>query len=172
MRFVRMLIGYLLACVGAAFVLGLFAFAPTSIEAFFDQLPDIADKAWSVLFYLAAALALFGAIPAIIAFQYAESNAIRTWVYYELVGAAIGMALYWLAHGTDTVPVKGDGNVYSTITFGVVGAVLGLLYWLFSGRYAGLDHKPATASRMPVDSRARPSNARPGTGATKKPATA
>lgn len=172
MRFVRMLIGYLLACVGAAFVLGLFGFAPASIEAFFEQLPDIADKAWSALFYLAAALALFGAVPAIIAFQYAESNAIRTWVYYELIGAAVAMALYWLAHGTETVPVKGDGNVYSTITFGVVGAVLGLLYWLFSGRYAGLGNNQATTSRMPVDARSQISSARPGVGTSKKPATA
>ena len=171
MRFIRMLIGYLLACVGAAFVLGLFAYAPTSIESFFDQLPEIAEKAWSVLFYLAAALALFGAIPAIIAFQYAESNAIRTWVYYELVGAAIAIALYWLAHGTETVPVKGDGNIFSTIAFGVAGAVLGLLYWLFSGRYAGLDHKYASAPRMSADTRPSPS-VKSGAGASKKPATA
>ena len=175
MRFVRMLIGYLLASFGAAMALGLFAFAPSSIEAFFDQLPDIAEKAWSISPYLTGIVALFGAVPALIAFQYAEANSIRSWVYYELVGAAVAMGLYWLAHGTETVPLKGDGNIYGTIAVGVSGAILGLLYWLFSGRYAGLDHKstapagnrPASAAR-PQAAMAKPSGSATG----KKAATA
>lgn len=140
MRFLRMLIGYLLACFGAAMALGLFAFSPNSIEGFFDKLPEVMDNAWSVSPYLTGAIALLGAVPAVIAFQYAESNGIRSWVYYELVGAAVAIAAYWLAHGTEATPVASEGNTYSTIAFGVAGAVLGLLYWLFSGRYAGLDN--------------------------------
>ena len=146
MRFLRMLIGYLLACFGAAFVWSAFALAPNSIEAFFDRLPEILEGSWGYTMpYMWGAVVLLGAVPAILAFQYAESNHIRSWVYYELVGAAIAILAYWLAHGTESVPLKSEGNVYGTITLGVSGAVLGLLYWLFSGRYAGLDHT-ATAN--------------------------
>lgn len=160
MRFLRMLVGYLLACFGAAMALGLFAFAPNSIEAFFDKLPEVLESAWNVSPYLTGAVALLGAVPAVLAFQYAESNGIRSWVYYELVGAAVAIAAYWLAHGTGSVPDSNEGNTYSTIAFGAAGAVLGLLYWLFSGRYAGLD-QPATAT-----------NNRPGTTTGAKPQTA
>jgi MFS family permease len=147
MRFLRMLIGYLLACFGAAFVWSLFALSPPSIEAFFDKLPELLESAWGYTMpWMWGAVSLLAAIPALIAFQYAESNGIRSWVYYELVGAAMGIAAYWLAHGTETVPVRADGNIYGTITLGVAGAVLGLLYWLFSGRYAGLD-RPSPANR-------------------------
>ena len=151
MRFLRMLIGYLLASFGAAMALGLFAFSPNSIEAFFDKLPDLLESAWSISPYLTGVIALLGAVPAIIAFQYAESNGIRSWVYYELVGAAVAIGLYWLAHGTETVPLSSQGNIYSTIALGVSGAILGLLYWLFSGRYAGLDQaKPVVPVRPAV----------------------
>ena len=173
MRFFRMLIGYLLACVGAAMALGLFAFSPPSIEAFFDQLPDVAEKAWGIVFYLAGAIALLGAVPAVIAFQYAESHSIRSWVYYEIVGAAVAVSLYWLAHGTETVPLRSEGNTYSTIAMAVSGAILGLLYWLFSGRYAGLDHKPASTAR-PGNTPIRPQTPISKTTpvSSKKPATA
>ena len=31
---------------------------------------------------------------------------IRSWVYYELVGAAMAIGAYWLAHGMETAPVR------------------------------------------------------------------
>lgn len=171
-RFFRMLVGYLLASFGAAMTLGLFAFAPTSIEAFFDRLPEILENAWHasigswVVNGLWGVMALLGAVPAIIALQYAESNRIRSWVYYELVGGAVAIAGYWLAHGTETVPLRSDGNVYGTITFGVAGAVLGLLYWLFAGRWAG--HETAIPVNRPGTGSGTPN--RPQTGAGKPPA--
>jgi hypothetical protein len=172
MRFLRMLIGYLLACFGAAMALGLFAFAPNSIDAFFDKLPEVLDNAWGISPYLTGAIALLGAVPAVLAFQYAESNGIRSWVYYELVGAAVAIAAYWLAHGTESVPLRSEGNIYSTIAFGVAGAVLGLLYWLFSGRYAGMDGT-ATAARPGTGVRPQTAMGKPpGPAAAKKPATA
>jgi hypothetical protein len=159
MRFLRMLVGYLLACFGAAMALGLFAFAPNSIEAFFDRLPEVLENAWSVSPYLTGAVALLGAVPAVLAFQYAESNGIRSWVYYELVGAAIAIAAYWLAHGTESVPLRSEGNIYSTIAFGVAGAILGLLYWLFSGRYAGVDHGMTANNGRPGLAAGKPQSA-------------
>ena len=126
MRFLRMLVGYLLASFGAAMALGMFALSPNSIEGFFDKLPEVVEGAWGVSPYLTGAVALLGAVPAVLAFQYAEANSIRSWVYYELVGAAVAIGLYWLAHGTETVPLKAEGNIYSTIAVGVAGAVLGL----------------------------------------------
>ena len=171
MRFLRMLVGYLLACFGAAMALGLFAFAPTSIEAFFDQLASVAESAWSVSPYMTGAIALLGAVPAIIAFQYAESNGIRSWVYYEIVGALVAIAAYWLAHGTESVPLRSEGNVYSTIAFGVTGAILGLLYWLFSGRYAGMD-SAASVNNRPGLAKPQSAMAKPGQTTGKKPATA
>lgn len=140
MRFLRMLAGYLLASIGAAMVLGMFAFAPPSFDQFMDRIGEVAENAWSVIWYLAGAIAFFGAVPAIIALLYAEHHKIRTWLYYELVGAAVAVLAYWLAHGTELTPARGEGNLYSTIAFLVSGAVLGLLYWLFAGRYAGQDH--------------------------------
>lgn len=163
MRFLRMLIGYLLASFGAAITLAMFALAPGTIEGFFDKLPEIAEGAWSISPYLTGAIALLGAIPAMLAFQYAESNAIRSWVYFELIGAALAIALYWLAHGTETVPIRSEGNVYSTIAVGVSGAVLGLLYWLFAGRYAGMNSAA-------VEPRPQPMTRSPA--AAKRPATA
>ena len=149
MRFLRMLVGYLLASFGAAMALGMFALSPNSIEGFFDKLPEVVEGAWGVSPYLTGAVALLGAVPAVLAFQYAEANSIRSWVYYELVGAAVAIGLYWLAHGTETVPLKAEGNIYSTIAVGVAGAVLGLLYWLFSGRYAGMRHATTAANNRP-----------------------
>ena len=172
MRFLRMLIGYLLASFGAAMALGMFALSPNSIEGFFDKLPDVVEGAWSVSPYLTGAVALLGAVPAVIAFQYAESNSIRSWVYYELVGATVAIAAYWLAHGTEATPLRGEGNIYSTIAFGVAGAVLGLLYWLFSGRYAGMssstaaDNRPGSGASKPQSAPSKPpstNNKRPAT---------
>ncbi len=171
MRFLRMLVGYLLASFGAAMALGLFALSPNSIEGFFDKLPEVVEGAWGVSPYLTGAVALLGAVPAVLAFQYAEANSIRSWVYYELVGAAVAIALYWLAHGTETVPLKADGNIYSTIAVGVAGAVLGLLYWLFSGRYAGMNHATAANNNRP--GAGKPQTAMSGKpGNNKRPATA
>jgi hypothetical protein len=173
MRFLRMLIGYVLASFGAAMALGMFALSPNSIEGFFDKLPEVVEGAWSVSPYLTGAVALLGAVPALIAFQYAEANSIRSWVYYELVGAAIAIGLYWLAHGTETVPLRSEGNIYSTIAVGVAGAILGLLYWLFSGRYAGMDGATAVNSR-PGSGSGRPQTAtsKPTNNNNKRPATA
>lgn len=172
MLFLRMLIGYLLASFGAAMALGMFALSPNSIEGFFDKLPEVVEGAWGVSPYLTGAVALLGAVPAVLAFQYAEANSIRSWVYYELVGAAVAIALYWLAHGTETVPLRSEGNIYSTIAVGVAGAVLGLLYWLFSGRYAGMGNG-ATAANRPVAGKPQTAmSGKPGNNNNKRPATA
>ena len=171
MRFLRMLVGYLLASFGAAMALGMFALSPNSIEGFFNDLPTVVEGAWGVSPYLTGAIALLGAVPAVLAFQYAEANSIRSWVYYELVGATVAIALYWLAHGTETVPLRSEGNIYSTIAVGVAGAVLGLLYWLFSGRYAGMSDG-TTATIRPVAAKPQSAMApKPGNN-NKRPATA
>ena len=167
MRILRVLIGYALAAFGAGFAISALAFSPGSLDAAIDKAPEIFEKAWNSSPFMGTVIAVLGAIPALIAVQYAEHHKIRSWTYYALLSAAVGIAAYWLAHATETVPTKSDVNLYSTIAFGLAGLVFGTLYWIFSGRHAGMGAaiqqpavKPQVAAMKskPVDMKVKTEN--------------
>jgi hypothetical protein len=149
MRILRILVGYLIACFGAALALGVYTygFSAGSFDAALDKAPDIIESAWNISPPLTGVILVIAAIPALLLIQYAESNKIRSWAFYALVAAAFAVAAYWLAIGTEMGSLASDGNLPATLAFAVSGLVFGTLYWLFSGRHAAMPYitPPSTA---------------------------
>jgi hypothetical protein len=148
MRIIRILIGWLVACFGAALTYAILGHSPGTLDAALDQAPTILDKGFADSMSLTAAIAFFSAIPALLGVQYAEQYSIRSWMYYAILSLVFAVAAYWLAIGAETVPSKTEGSLYGTVTLALMGLVFGTIYWLLAGRYAGLDAgaaKPVTA---------------------------
>ena len=78
---------------------------------------------------------LFVALAAVIA----ESQGIRSATFYVFVGlviAAAGFAAQYLAEASSADTVL---NIYGLAAYLATGITGGWVYWLFSGRYAGVD---------------------------------
>ncbi|MYZ49344.1 hypothetical protein [Propylenella binzhouense] len=82
---------------------------------------------------VAAAAAVVAALPAFVAILAAEILAIRSVLFYLLLGGSIGIGGGLFLHAPDGVLAAADAQL-----FGATGCVGGLAYWLMAGRGAGL----------------------------------
>lgn len=147
-RFLRVLIGFAVACLAAAYTKLLFAVTPAELAALpsdlaADRLAEIADKGWK----FAVLFGLFALPFAIVALAVGEGLGVRNWTYYTLV--ALGIALVgFIAQWQSEAPNAAYTVVanYSLIAYLTTGFMAGLFYWLFSGRVAGVPAMP-----QPVD---------------------
>ena len=134
MSVLRVLAGFILACLASAFIQLGFA-TPNEI------LTDDPNKlSWSFEQALLAAThsAVFSAPFALVAAAISEWQSIRSWVYYALAGIAIAIAgfisLYSSESGIGTTTIV---NNYALAAFLCAGLVGGLVYWVIAGRNAG-----------------------------------
>ena len=133
-RFAVILGGYLLACLAAAAMLGILAFA-TGQTAPGDELGPYALPALiGMAPIIAIFVAYFAFLPAILIVALAEWFGWRSWLAYALGGGLVGVAVYVLQSAT-----RGDTPASELLPImAASGIVAGLAYWLMAGRSAGL----------------------------------
>jgi hypothetical protein len=137
MRVIRVLFGFIVACLAAAAALVLFVYTPAE----FASVPsDIAADRVSeaALFALAITphIMLFAALPMLIGIVFAERNEIAGLPFYLLVGIAIAAIGFLAQHFSEAPGQPTILRNYALIAFLTTGAVAGFFYWLISGRYA------------------------------------
>jgi hypothetical protein len=137
-RFVRVLIGFSVACLVAAYTKLLFAVTPAELaglpsDVAIDRLAWLADLGWKI----ALLFALFSLPFALIGLSVGELRAKRGWSYYAVVAlgvALVGFAAQWASE------VQGAPSVmtqYALAAYATAGVTAGFSYWLVAGRYAG-----------------------------------
>jgi hypothetical protein len=144
-RMIRVLFGFVVACLAAGLTIVLFVTTPVELantpsNALSDALVS------NGLLALAAAThsAVFAAPFALIGAVLGEWRGLVHWTYYVLVGIVIAglgfFAQYWSEGGTQASIV----NNYALVAFLTTGFVGGMIYWLFAGQFAHKDDGPRT----------------------------
>ena len=141
-RVVRVLIGFVLACLAAGTTIVLFVHTPPELvsqPAPGERLPEAG--VWA----LAAAthFAKFAAPFALIAAVFAEWRNIGSWTYYVLIGIAVAVTGFLAQHASEAAGQASILHNYALSAFLATGFVGGFVYWLFAGRHAALPRPPA-----------------------------
>ena len=130
----RVIIGFVFACLAAGFTMVLFVYTPLELatELIGERLSEAA------LLSLAAGThsAVFAAPFALIGAGFGEWQRIGSWLYYVLVAIAIAGVGFLAQFWTEATGEASIVNSYAVTAFIVTGFVAGIVYWLFSGRYA------------------------------------
>ncbi len=151
----RVLFGFIVACLVAGVVTVAFVVTPADIAALPAEAQTERLGNAGVLSLLAATHSAIFALPfAIIAIGIAELSRVRSWIYYVLVGIAIALGGF-AAEYADEVPGQPSiFNDYALGAFIAVGVLSGLAYWLVAGRRAGGkrgDVPPPPAAAPPAE---------------------
>ena len=137
-RLLRVLIGFVLGCLAAGLALVLFVFTPGE---FAGLPPDVAISRFPQLMrlaaFVAAQAALFAAPFALVIAVIGEWQRNRNWTFYALAGLLMALLGFLAQHSTEQVGQPTIVNNYALTAFATSGFVGGLVYWLFSGRFAG-----------------------------------
>jgi len=135
---IRVLCGFIVACLIAGAVTVAFVVTPADIAALpADARPERLGSA-GVLSLLAATHSAIFAFPfALILVAFAEWRAIRSWLYYVLAGIAIALGGFAAVYLNEVGGQPSIINDYALRTFLTVGFFGGLAYWLVAGRKAG-----------------------------------
>lgn len=148
-RIFRVLVGFLFACLAAAFTKVLFAIPPSEI---ISSPPDVqADKLGVVVesSVFAAIWSLMFSFPfALVASAIGEWRRIRSWLYYVIVGVSISLIGLLTQVSAEQAGQPTIMNNYGFAAFICAGFFGGFVYWLFSGRLAGGGgHRPMQLPR-------------------------
>lgn len=158
-RVIRVLFGFILACLAAGLALVLFVHTPA-------EFPDWPAERFTETGILALAVgtqaAVFAAPFAFIGTIYSEWRGISSATYSVLLGVVIALLGFWVQYTGETGGPDSIFNIYAIIAFLVTGVVGGLVYWLFSGRYtrprqadgnggAGTPNGTPFAVKKPID---------------------
>ena len=136
-RILRVLFGFVLACLAAA--------ATTVVFADIQELKTLSEAASQELLsttgirilFSAVQGAIFAAPIAFVGILIGEWRHIRSWTYYTLLAlviALLGFLAWSTSEGFNEPTIV---NNYAMTAFLTTGFVGGLFYWLFSGRRAG-----------------------------------
>ena len=143
-RVVRVLLGFAVACLVAAYTKLLFAVTPIELaglpsEVAIDRIAWLGDLGWKI----AVLFALFSLPFALVGLSLAELRAKRNWTYYAAV--ALGVALVgFLAQWAGELPSAPTVMTsYAFSAYATAGVAAGLSYWLIAGRHAG---RPTTSA--------------------------
>lgn len=143
-RVIRVIIGFVLACLAAGLTLVLFVYTPGEFASqASDIVSDRATEAWVLTLAAATQAAVFAAPFALIATVIGESRQIGSWTYYVLVGIAIAVVGFLAQHASEAAGQASILNNYALSAFLATGFVGGFVYWLFAGRYAAGPTPPA-----------------------------
>jgi hypothetical protein len=131
------LLGFGLASFGAAMALAVMAFSTGAAGGAAGGIQKAITAAFGISGPLTLAVAVLSAVPALLVIQYAESKAIRSFMFYVATGGVTALVAYWIAHATETVPLESSFTFMGAFAFVISGLAFGAVYWFFSGRYAG-----------------------------------
>ena len=137
-KLLRILLGFVVACLGAGLTMVLFVLTPGEIVGL---PPDVAGdrlaKGFELAVFVAIQAALFSAPFALVAAGLGEALRNREWTFYAIVGLAIAGLGFFAQHSTEQVGQPTIVNNYALTAFLTAGFVGGMLYWVLSGRSAG-----------------------------------
>lgn len=141
---VRVLIGFVVACLAAGATQFLFAYPPSEILA---ATPTEQSEILSRWLLASTQIGVFSAPFALVVAALAEWQGLKTWVYHGLAGVAIaviGFVALFMGEesGGPTIVTN-----YAMAAFLASGLIGGLAFWLIAGRNAG---GPDTQLRMPM----------------------
>ena len=154
-RIIRVLIGFALAALAAGLTKVLFAITPAQLaslpaDVMYDRLGKVGE--WALL--AATHSAIFAAPFALVGAAIGEWRRIKDWSYYALVAMAISIVGYLAQFSSEAAGNPTVINNYALTAFLTTGFVSGLVYWLFSGRFAA-GHSHGHMSGM-HDTRGKP----------------
>ena len=153
-RFLRVLFGFVVACLAGGLTVVLFVYTPFEMSDLQgERLAEVG------IMSLAAATqsALFSAPFALIGAVFAEWQRIGSWLYYVLISVAISALGFFAQFVNETGGFQGAiANTYAVAAFLIAGVVAGLAYWLFSGRLAAGDNSEPDI--LPPPRRTPPTN--------------
>ena len=161
-RILRVLIGFIMACLAAGFTKVFFAYTPAELSSL---PPDVAsDRMSKVLdlgLYAAAQSGIFSAPFALVTAAIGEWRRVTNWIYYAIVGIAISMVGFMAQYSGETAGGPTIANNYAFTAFLTAGFLAGFTYWLFAGRFAGGSAGPAptpapTSKPLTTDAKAAP----------------
>jgi hypothetical protein len=140
-RIVRILIGFLIACIAAALTTLLFVVTPVELIGWLS-LDDGGERlARFGLLWLAASTQsmIFSALFALVTLIVAERLGQRDWIYYANSGlliAVLGFLVQWASEPTGQNWSVVNSS-YPLVAFLATGFVGGFVYWMWAGRHAG-----------------------------------
>jgi phosphoglycerol transferase MdoB-like AlkP superfamily enzyme len=134
----RVLFGFIIACLVAGVVTVAFVVTPADIAALPAEAQSERLGNASVLSLLAATHSAIFALPfALIAIGIAELWRVRSWIYYVLAGIAIALAGFAAEYLNEVPGQPSIFNNYALGAFVAVGVLSGIAFWLVAGRRAG-----------------------------------
>lgn len=134
----RILFGFIVACVVAGVVTVAFVVTPADIMSLSGEARAERLGSAGVLSLLAATHSAIFAFPfALIAIGIAEWQGLRSWVYYAIVGIAISLGGFGAEYLSEVGSQPTIVNDYAMRAFLTIGFFGGLAYWLVAGRSAG-----------------------------------
>lgn len=143
MRVVRVLMGFVLACLAAALALVLFVYTPAELASLpLDVSGDRMFEAGFFVLAIAPLVATFAALPALIGIVFGERRSIASWTYYALLWVVIAALGFLVQHFNEAPGEPTILRNYALIAFLVAGFVGGFVYWFFSGRFVGRQGMP------------------------------
>lgn len=152
LRIVRVVFGFVVACLAAGLTMVLFVYTPSEIA----NLPSDAamERSYEAgVFALAVAThsAVFAAPLALIGAIIGEWRRIGSWAYYGFVGIVIAGIGFAAQYSSEPAGQASIGNGYALTAFLAAGFVAGVIYWLLSGRYANFpwEHEPPMPEILP-----------------------
>jgi len=154
-RVIRVLIGFALASLVAAFTLVLFVYAPSELAGLPSDLSgERLSEAGLFALVITPHVVVSAALPALAGVMFAEARRVAGWAFYAFAGiatAAAGFLVFHLGEAPDQASILHNYALAAFLTSGLVG---GLAYWLFSGRFAarraGADDKPQASPEPPA----------------------
>ena len=133
----RILFGFIVASLAAGVAQVLFVITPAEIAALpAAAIPERLQQAGLLALFAATHSAVFSAPFALVAVIVAESQGLRSPIYYVLAGLATAIAGFF-AQRTGEPTGETIVNNYAAQAFLATGFAGGLAYWLAAGRRAG-----------------------------------
>jgi hypothetical protein len=149
---VRVLFGFVIACLAAGLTKVLFAVGPQDL---LSGNPDSISNILNLTAQFATVFAIFSALFALLAAVISEWQALRGFFFHAAVGLAIATAGFGAQYFGEAPNSPTIFNNYGIGAFAATGLVGGIVYWLFAGRHAGYvddiyDTVPTTAGKKSV----------------------
>lgn len=142
-RIIVIFIAFIVACVVAGVTLAIGILAP--VWSAMDSDPVERVLFFAGAFFGTSFVGATATLPALVLIVFAEAARMRSFLYYGVAGAVVGLSSYFgsnisarLENTTDVVPV--DFGLQLAAAAGILG---GLAYWLIAGHNAGGWRKPA-----------------------------
>ncbi|CFX07702.1 membrane protein of unknown function [Candidatus Filomicrobium marinum] len=164
--FLRILLGFVFACLAAAMTKVAFVITPADILALGPdaQLERLA-RAGALILAVATQSAIFALPFAAIAIGLAHWLRIRGWPYYGFAGLLISLLGFAALYASEPSGIPTIANAYAVAAYLFAGVIGGYVYWVIAGRVAGRRSPPPKPDFVARRGEARDGNGE-GRGAT------